>query len=843
MMPQEFHSIDILVRQLEDRLRALIEERERVHREDLELLSRKSKLERDYEKKLQGPKQDFDALNLKILYQKDQIRNRRKPKKDEKAESLPQLEEKAGLLNEEICKAEAELEEKLSQLKAQWEPLQTRLHMLDKGTLKVQKEMDHLKSTYNKRLLELAWYYFERKLEKETYEQQYQSLARLRTELADSTRTTRYTEIESDKVEQERAKWRGFLALALAVLLIGYYFRTQFQEQPDSLAAIARGLVPKQKHSQIFADLTVLKGAAWDMVPPFPELPSGDVVFKGLKKEDVQHLLITRDANDHLLFCGLKLSRSPARFEMRLTQNGWRYIPTSNWLALSDTDNKWIWLVLNNSEFFLFPSQYLSEFEALNLTPCHDLLRLRLNIPAFGNNSPLLQGYDHLTMVLDANKFKIELSATQAPEDLELRLKRLAILNNTGQRELQFEQVDGLFRMKGPSSAFKPDNYSPQGLKDFVAKKVNDLEKAYQWSLPPKDASPIAGVFTASPTHQRLMVYSATGPRLQLLSEIRVGSDISGLSYLNERKTLLAIDRVNRELLRFTVEDNDLSLEDRLGFQDTSSGAFEPSHLEPTPQGRRLAVLGKSLAGNNPAVAFLDLDTMTVLQMKRLPEEIKEGLSLGWDENGETLYVGGASKKGRGDYSLAVVVYNKENDVLRPFRFIDLPHNGAPSIQVSSLAWRHGEGALYLYQSPQQKLVRYRLEGAPEMDVLTLGLGRTNELLPYHLVLNRTGDHALMIGKGRLTEESATFLYLARLSEDGPVLVDSIDLGFVPLQIERTPFRDSFWITGPMDRTLARVRIENGKIKTERVQQMQWKPEHMALDQWGAFLFVAGKAE
>ncbi len=841
LMGKEFHSTDILIRQLEDRLRALTDEWERVHNEDLELLSCKSKLERRFEKMLNGPKQDLNALHLKIEYQKDQMRSKLRLKKDSVEESLPLLESKASSLSEQICGMEKDLKEQISQLRAQWEPLQDRLQMLDKGILKVQKEMDQLKSSHSKRLRNLAWHYFDHKLEKETYGEQYRTLADLKAQMADNTREVRYDGSEFEKVEKDHVKWRGFLAMVLAAVFIGYYFRTQFQEQQDSLAAICTNFIPEQGDFRIFANLNAIDGRKIrNLIPDFAELPSGEMVFQGMEKGEIQHFLLGRDVGENLLFCGLKLARPPARFEMKLTQNGWQYLPTSNWKALTDGED-WVWLILNEREFFLFPRTYLAAFEKLDLLSLKNLLNLRLKINPFDNNSPILQGFDKLNMTLGGESFRMEIYSDRELPQMTNRTQRLELLTkNTKLEGLKFQMESGRLHISGPKTLFTPDSYTADGLKDFVDRKINQLEEGHKWYPSKQKTSDIAQVFSANPTDQRLMVLGVEDSQLRLLSEIRVGASIRDLAYLNKTQVLLAIDENDSELLHLQVKGPEILLDHRMTFRDIVGEDFKPELMAQTPDEKHLAILGSDSPKQPPKLVFVDLQNLSITQTETLPKEIREGLSLCWSQDGKALYVGVASKKGRGNYSLAVVVYHKEDAVLRPFRFIDLPHEGT-GVHVSSLAWRRDEGALYLYQSPHQKIVRYGMESTPVIKSLHLGTGGSKDVFTRQLHLNRTQDHALLVGSEPQLENKASFLYLAKLEDGGPILADTADLGFTPFQAERIPLSDRFWITGPRDRTLARIRIQNGKLKTELIQQLQWQPEYLALDKWGAFLFISGK--
>ena len=72
LLRQEFTGMDTLVVQLRDRYRALKEEYDRVHSEELVLVNRLAKLENSYEKKLGPPRRGLNALNLKKQHAEDQ---------------------------------------------------------------------------------------------------------------------------------------------------------------------------------------------------------------------------------------------------------------------------------------------------------------------------------------------------------------------------------------------------------------------------------------------------------------------------------------------------------------------------------------------------------------------------------------------------------------------------------------------------------------------------------------------------------------------------------------------------------------------------------------------------
>lgn len=159
---------------------------------------------------------------------------------------------------------------------------------------------------------------------------------------------------------------------------------------------------------------------------------------------------------------------------------------------------------------------------------------------------------------------------------------------------------------------------------------------------------------------------------------------------------------------------------------------------------------------------------------------------------------------------------------------------------------RESTEALFFYQYPQQKLMRLMLqEGLDAQTGLPLSSGLPPELVASPtLHFTRTQDHLLLLEPVRRTEDRASFVHLSKLSEAGPELAHSVDLGFTPNAALRLPLSDRFWVTGTDRRSLAALRIEEEKILVDQIHEMEnLRPEHLASDPWGVYLFVTGKRD
>jgi hypothetical protein len=270
----------------------------------------------------------------------------------------------------------------------------------------------------------------------------------------------------------------------------------------------------------------------------------------------------------------------------------------------------------------------------------------------------------------------------------------------------------------------------------------------------------------------------------------------------------------------------------------------------PDPQGKHAVLLeAEPLEAGRPKILFLRLDGLQPLTTEDLPLQISGTLSASWEPDGQTLYVGCAIRRNRRGSTLpGVLVYRVQDGIPRLTRFINLSHEQAPDIRVTGMFTHQSHNALYLYQHPLDRLVRYPLsEGTAKLELPIGGGGRdsnennekTHAFLSLPLFTNRTQDQAVLMHD---MNDETTIVYLVELRAERPVLIDSLSLPFRAGSAVRSPLRDVIWLSGPEPGLLGEIRIQDRElILTGTYQTSDLTPRVLATGRWGEYLFVVGE--
>ena len=139
LLPQEFHSMDILVRQLRDRYRSLREERDVAHLEYVDLLNRRARQDNEFDKKIRPEQQALDEVNLKIRYRKDQL-SKSSIRRLRKNLDLGTMEEEANACEKKVGDLRRCKEMEQETLNEKMRPYEERLRKLDGAIRAVQEE-------------------------------------------------------------------------------------------------------------------------------------------------------------------------------------------------------------------------------------------------------------------------------------------------------------------------------------------------------------------------------------------------------------------------------------------------------------------------------------------------------------------------------------------------------------------------------------------------------------------------------------------------------------------------------------------------------------------------------
>ena len=851
LLRQEFDSIDITVAELRDRYRAMKEERDRARIDEEDLMQQRSKLERDFARRLQGPQGELDAALLDLQYAEDQRRKGRKT-----AQDPLHLQARVDAQEGKVRELKAEKHKVLKALEEKLKPLDERLRKLDSLTRRVLNEEEQLAQKRGKRLQDLGRTFYRKRRNVERYSGTYDELDELQQALADNRRERPIAPIVEELSQPGSANhWYWLVVLLLLAILLVYLNRTQYREQTDLLPAIALEFQLQTPGERTFADLTRVDPLKLATEIPEPaSLPGGELTFRGLSRADLREFLVDRDDDGTIRLCGLRFQKTAPRFAARLTRQGWQYLPNAaNWRALIDPEGQWIWVSLNPRAFVLLPGTFFDQFQQLPLADHQEHLYLRRSLPDFGNNDPLLQGLDTLELRLIEDQFFLDLRTPSLPLDWEERKAWMALQNESRPNpELEFSFQDQGLRLQGSPALLTMEHYDRDTMKALLVQATASLGKK------PGDPVPLPGgegpaTLQSTGPGQRIVVFALGGEQPEPLTQISAGSDLTDLVLLND--ALIAVDQGQRKLWHYQFQRGTLIASGARILDEGEAGlSMNPSFLAPAPDGDVAVVFEREpLDPRAPKILLLRLQGLQPLFVEEMPRQTGLALSADWSADGETLYVGCAARRiPRGETAPAVLVYRRNDDVLQLSEIINLPHDRANGLRIENLFAHPTLDELYLHQLPHKRLVRYALEGegrgGPNWLIVGSGVvesSSADEMTGVHagrplMLPNRTLDQTLLL---ETTGGKDTMVFLVATREDGLAFLDSLALPLKPLDAVRLPLRDTYWFSGPDLGVLAQVRIEAGEIRfTGTFQTTGLRPEYLAVDRWGEYLFVAGKA-
>ena len=811
------------------------DERSKARLEEQDQSIRYAKIEQYWEKELSIPIRDQEEARLRLHCIRDELTGETDAE-PQKLSALKEEFEKAGKI---VCHLQLEKKKALDEVSLTLDPLRSRLLKLESGMRQVRQEAEHLSQNRQKKFRELAHHFYKEKLEQEQFGARFALLDHLRSELANNHKPPHTENLAITRKEENGISWNWLLGLAVAIIFVGIHFRAQFYQQAGALASVSRGLHQKEISSlTLFADLTMIDRKKLDTDwPDLASLPAGDALFNEISRKGIQQIAISRNADGLLHYFGLKTRTAIANFGQRLVRRGWTRQPTIlNFQAFTDEEN--IWLVLGPREYLLLPVREFSNFQDLEIAASTKAFWLEEKIKPFDNNSPLLQGFDQLTVKVDQDRFAIELSGSLPISDQSQRKELLERLTeNTDISGFEYQMDQNRLAINGLAQQFEPDHFSGEKLALYISELVNNLAQ--------NTIKPELEFETGQSEISQSYITVMTGARSSLHYEgsFSAGITIGDLTWLDHNQILLATDEKARVLKKWKLREGTLSYDDQLLFGKGSGrgldAPFNPSSIIVAPKSNLVAVLEKMpFFRRNPRIAVIDTEDLAVKWMIDLPDEVGQSLSGAWNQEGNTLVVGCGARRMRGKSSLAVLLYHFEDGEPRLFQLIDLPHDRLAPPKIPNLAWNTRLDQLFLYQEPNQKLIRYALDRTSDAILETMPFGlRTvdkSDIQPQ-LLLNRTGDRGLILGAG----PSEAYLHLIAFDKTEMTLLDRFTPGFRPTAIQRITMTDRFWITGRDKGTVAIVRIEGDKLELEsQITLTNFQPGLLASDSSGDLLFL-----
>ena len=866
-LPQEFHSMEILVRQLRDRYRTLREERDRVHIDHEDLMNQMVKSDDESDRKLKPLRNQLNEVSLKIQCLKDQ--NKRSSLLPKMDESLPLLEEQAKEIRASIGLQEEERNRARRKNRARIDPLAERLERLNRAIRKVQDEEEHLMTVRHRHLRDLGFWYHAHKPGDETFAESYEHLDKLRSELAETPKKTGSGPLLLRK-KQESGNWTWFAVLACIAIIIGYRYRTQFRREDIPMAGIAANFLTDAADNRLFADFNRIDRAlVADRLPNLEKLPGGSV-FRGVASSDLTAILIARNsADEQLKFCGLKFRTPPARFALRLSQDGWKSKKSGLQYRLL-VKGSWIWALLNEREFFLFPSGELARFESLSVEKRNESLSMMMRIRPFENNHALLQGFDFLKLTFSDDSFHLMLEALDPLKDAEDRKALFQVRNQerkdpTPPLSLQFSGKR--LSISGPRNAYQPLSLQPEQIREFVRSNTaaldrpgNPVEKdvaSVKKSAIPRPAGAV------SEKRHLLRLFEHRGGRLNLLDDQEVESHVPGVLFLKRERALIVSGGETGSLAKFTVQNNRLKRSTTRLFQGSMPKAdeplsaanvrFNPGPVFPTPDETYVVVLENTPAmQSQPRILLVRTSDMEPFWVEDLPRGIINAYSAAWDDAGQILYIGCRATKRRGDSARTLLVYRRDAAFLRLVRFIEMPLTETPWLQVTDLNIDHAGEALYFLEWPTSLLVHYPLDQTSASVQIPIGpatvrkptqpMEDTASVRGFRF--NRTENLALVTHSPAAAREEGDVLLLVNIKAGGTGVVDSLKLGMNTFDYLRIPLSDRFWISAPESNRLLVASIEDQGLKLEQTHRLAgFRPQYLVCDRLGDLLVVSGTTE
>lgn len=849
-LPQEFHSMDILVDQLRDRARALKEERDLAHFDCADYLNEMARIDSEFNERIQPLTREIDELSLKVQVAKDKAGKigKQDPDFDAKCGKLAKLEEKWRDIRKEK-------RVEINKVRAQMEPRELRLQRLDQGLRQIQDEEEQLISEKVKRLIDLGWHYYERGKDKAKFGSKYNQIEHLREALTEIGKVPRTLETEVPK-RGERKPWVWVVTLLIAAALVIVMFRTRYRHADVSLANLTMNFQTEGRDNRLFVDLQRHGRAQGLELPILESLPGGEV-FRGLSVNDLVSCMVVRgqDSGAANRVVGLYFKNEPANFGARLNQLGWQYLGTEqNWLALSLDD--WVWVMLNPREYLLCRRDDMAALLKLEQTGNTEILYLNRRMESFGNNDGVLQDLNLFSLSLGPESFNLQLSSTKELPDWDRKKLRLEKLTESGLPEgVEMVVEEKSVHIRGPRSAFSTEDYSNSEIRNFIYGMVNRLRDTHVAALTGTEFSalpvpPLPGFPSLPPRsgNAKLRIYNLSVPHPYLVEEMDWGVELSDVAFTEDRRRLFLLDRGAGALYRMRLRGGRPTFERALIFEEEAPDwaralgfRFRGERISLTPDGNYCLVM-EAESQNRPRLLVVRTSDMEQVWVEPLPVGVERAISAAWDEEGQFLYLGVEGKRvRRTDSALGILVYRREEGVLHLSQLLDQDLDGSDRVRVPGLLFSERQNAVFFIKMPENGFYRFdrALETYSRPAPLIAGQVQTD----YAFVKSDRSGLKSWIVLDTLDPVGGRVL-LAGLGQGVPTIEDEVQFSFGINHAVVVPTADQLWLISRQERALVRLILETDRLLPDRlITTPGFVPTRMAVDRWGDLAFVIGRQE
>lgn len=840
-LPKEFQTFDILVRQLKERYRSLKEERDRsvLHLHDY--TEEKNRAEKEIMRELKPARQDCDELMLKERFNKDM----KKPD-----EACKEISDRLNEALDHVETLEARLARNQMSCNEKIHPLKEHIISLERTIRDVLDEEERLSYERKKRLRDLGYHFRSCPPNKESLASKYAKMKLLRIELAEfqhSEKRDRGDRQEEPEVIKKSGLGEGWLVpilILVAAVVLGYFFRTKFEEHDIDFADIAAHYLTDEVTDSLYVDLSQIPvSRVSSLLPRLTSLPGGEISFTSLDSEDLVDLLVAHKEGE-LLYCGLRFRTAPARFSLRLHQKGWDYQTSILSRKVLKKDN-WVWLQLNEKAFLLVPADKAQKLEQLPMVNYSQALAFRGSIQPFDNNHALLQGFDRLDIQVDQNRFEVQLTATAPLVDLAEREDLLK--SSLARKDLSVSFKNQELDIAG-SADLLPDTFDLVELQAMIANQVRPIMRK-------KDRIQLNETVNLEPgtETERLLLFETSYGEPKDVAHLPLDGGVVESHFQEATKGLLVLTEAN--LKRYRINKSRLEYDCSAEFAeaevgDNGNGArgFEASQMIVTPDSTFAVILENERRGvfrsQRPRFLLTDLNDVVITGVETLAGNATACLNGTWDASGETLYLGVRPRQRRGQSRQAVVIYQRQGQDLSFQRILELP-NSNERFNITDLWQDSYRDHLYLSLWPQERVVRFDLKQDSDAQLLSLRQSlskETNATMPRGgMVSNRTGDGLLMVGSQPNSVDGRHELNLIDVSEGKMALIDTLDPGIRISRIWRQPLSDQFWVLSEMDEQILLVQIVDGHLEGKALLPLSgMRPAHIKSDPLGRHVFVIG---
>jgi len=839
-LPSELNTINILFTQLEERQRALREERDRIFWDMRGFQEKMTQGDKKIEEQERPLCQSRDELRLRLQGNRTGIKRTASPA--EVADLEAQLDE----IETDLARLAEKKRSDRAGLNEQIRPLEDRIYKLDRTLESINAEEENLTSTRKRRLRELGSWFYERGNDDAELNDAYHELDRLREQLAATIHQTEMNRVSPDPpVVKEQRNWLWLIAVFVVVAILGYINRTQYVDADLRLSDIAGRLDKTARDSRFYVDLARLPTAAPHPAPPvLADLPGGSV-FRDLGEREVQAFTVSRDVWGDLRFCGIRFRRAPTRFSTRLSQLGWQFgTSRREWQVM--IKDRWAWVVLNARTYFLLEADRRGELEALQPLDEAVVLMIQTAIEPFDANAPLLFGYDLLRYERTGTHVALTLRSSESITDLSLRhayARHLGLERPGNALTARFSEA-GL-SLRTDTTVYTPASLSPTDLREALGQALTATLRRSRAELGTAIPEPEVPAEPVTVDHQsEIRLFRDTAQGLAAVGRVPLPFRAREMAMLDG--VLLFLDPDRAALHRYRIAGNTLVPSGRLQLDEPPAGfdfdlsETRPSRLVLSPDKRLGVVLESGQRSLSPLMLLIGTAELSLLAVEELPAGFRRTGAAVWDSTGTKLYVTCTFRRRTG-LNAGLLILEVEDGRLITDEYVNLDVVGDDAF-FADLELASDHHTLYGHQLPRGRLLRFDLETLTAFWLEPDRLGRLATQTGSgsgEMLTSRDGSHMILLDPaGEAVTDRAV-----RLIEMGtaPSLLATFPFTSAPTSARRVPLSDRIWVCRAEAGRLEELIIQNDRLLRLREHSMAgFKPRAVVTDTWGHLLIVLG---